>query len=162
MNYKVEGKLTVVARSSVHDTTTVWDRVTGDVDAEPSAMGNATAHFAIDMTSFDAGDWLRNRKLRNDFAMAQHPRATFTLAKVSDVTRDGDAFKARAEGVLRWRGKEVALAMTGRGTLDDRAVAATAQFDLDIRTLGLTAPSFLMIKMADEVTVDVTIRGTAA
>lgn len=152
----------VRARSSVHDTTTTFDRVTGDVDASAAALERATATFAVDMTSFDAGDWLRNRKLRKDFGMDDHPRATFTLDKVSDVVRDGDGFTARAGGVLRWRGKDVPLVLTGRGTLDDTAVAATATFELDIRTLGLAAPSFLMIKMSDEVAVEVTIRGAAA
>jgi polyisoprenoid-binding protein YceI len=162
----VTGRLVVRARSTIHDTTTTFDKVTGSVDvpsgASATALEAATATFEVDMTSFDAGDWLRNRKLRNDFSMGQHPRATFQLAKVSEVTRDGDGFGARAEGVLRWRGKDVPLVMTGRGTLDDRTLAATARFDLDIKTLGLSAPSFLMIKMADEVTMDVAIRGTAA
>ena len=40
--------------------------------------------------------------------------------------------------------------------------SASATFDLDIRHLGLSAPRFLMIKMDDEVTVAVTVRGGAA
>jgi polyisoprenoid-binding protein YceI len=163
VKYAVTGKLVVRARSAIHDTTTTFDKVTGDVEAAADALEAATATFAVDMTAFDAGDWLRNRKLRNDFAMEKHPRATFTLGAVSQVQRDGSGgFDARAEGVLRWRGKEVAVVLTGKGRLDEAELAATARFDLDIRMLGLSAPSFLMIKMADEVTVDVTIRGMAA
>jgi polyisoprenoid-binding protein YceI len=161
LQYSVTGKLVVRARSAVHDTTTTFDKIAGDVEASAAALEGATGTFTVDMTSFDAGDWLRNRKLRKDFAMDAHPRATFALDKVSNVVRDGDGFTAAAEGILRWRGKEVRLVLTGRGTLDDRALAATARFDLDIRTLGLQAPSFLMIKMADEVSVDVAIRGAA-
>ena len=38
MKYRVDaGKLTVQARSKVHDTTTVWDKVTGDVEADANA-----------------------------------------------------------------------------------------------------------------------------
>lgn len=161
MRYAVTGRLIVRARSSVHDTTTTFDKVSGDVDASAAALDTATATFEVDMTSFDAGDWLRNRKLRKDFAMEAHPRATFALEGVSDVVRDGDGFTAKATGVLRWRGKDVRLVLTGRGTVDDGAVAATATFELDIRALGLQAPSFLMIKMSDEVAVEVTIRGAA-
>jgi hypothetical protein len=40
-------------------------------------------------------------------------------------------------------------------------VDASATFELDIRTLGLSAPRFLMFKMEDEVTVAATIRGSA-
>ena len=160
MKYRISsGKLTVQARSRLHDTTTVWDKVTGDVDADANAIEAARATFAVDMTSFDAGDWLKNRKLKKDFDMDAHPKAEFELRGVKDVVRDGAKFTATAEGVLRWRGKEVVLTLNGRGTLDDVRVEASATFELDIRKLGLSAPRFLMIKMEDEVTVDVTVTG---
>lgn len=163
MKYKVAtGKLTVKAHSSVHDTTTAWDKVTGDVDADPDAIEGAKASFDVDMTSFDAGDWLKNRKLRKDFDMDSHPRATFQLQRVSDVVRDGSKFTAKAEGLLRWRGKEVVLVLTGQGTLDRDRLEATASFELDIRKLGLQAPRMLVFKMEDVVTVDVRVEGRPA
>jgi polyisoprenoid-binding protein YceI len=155
------GKLTVKARSSVHDTTTVWDKITGDVDADPDAIEQAKATFTVDMTSFDAGDWLKNRKLRKDFDMDGNPSATFQLERVSDVKRDGDRFTAKAEGKLRWRGKEVPLVLSGQGTLSADRVEASAKFELDIKKLGLTAPKFFVFKMEDEVTVEVSVRGGA-
>ena len=162
MKYRVSsGKLTVQARSKLHDTTTVWDKVTGDVEADADTLATAGAHatFHVDMTSFDAGDWLKNRKLKKDFEMEAHPKATFELRAVKDVVRDGAKFTATAEGVLRWRGKEVVLALAGRGTLDTMRVEASATFVLDIKRLGLQAPRFLMIKMEDEVSVDVSVTG---
>ena len=161
MKYRVDsGKLTVQARSSVHDTTTVWDKITGDVDADADAIEAARATFRVDMTSFDAGDWLKNRKLKKDFDMDAHPQATFALRAVKDVVRDGAKFTATAEGTLTWRGKQVELVLAGRGTLDPTRVEASATFELDIRKLGLAAPRFLMIKMEDEVSVSVTVRGS--
>lgn len=165
MRYRVDGgSLKVQARSRVHDTTTVWDKLAGDVeaDADTLATAGARATFRVDMTSFDAGDWLKNRKLKKDFDMDAHPTATFELTAVRDVVRDGAKFTATAEGLLRWRGKEVPLVLSGRGTLDDAHVEASATFELDIKKLGLTAPRFLMIKMEDEVTIDVTVRGGVA
>lgn len=162
MKYRVSsGKLTVQARSKVHDTTTVWDKVSGEVEADADTLATAGAHatFTVDMASFDAGDWLKNRKLKKDFDMDAHPKATFELRKVTDVVRDGAKFTASAEGVLRWRGKEVVLTLAGRGTLDPMRVEASASFVVDIRKLGLSAPRFLMIKMDDEVAVEVTVTG---
>lgn len=160
MNYAVDGgKLTVKARSSVHDTTTVWDRITGTIDADAGAIEQAKATFAVDMTKFDAGDFLKNRKLRKDFDMDAHPTATFTLTRVSEVVRDGAKFTAKAEGTLDWRGKQISLVLSGQGTLDDKRVEARGTFELDIRKLGLSAPRFFMFKMEDEVTVDVSVRG---
>ncbi|MBX3161093.1 MAG: YceI family protein [Deltaproteobacteria bacterium] len=162
MRYKVAGgKLVVKARSSIHDTNTVWDKLSGDVEADPEtlATAGAVAKFTVDMTSFDAGDWLKNRKLRKDFDMESHPVATFELTKVRDVVREGASFRANAEGVLRWRGKEVALALAGEGKLDATSVQARATFELDIKRLGLSAPRILMFKVEDEVTVDVSFTG---
>ena len=153
------GKLTVKARSTVHDTTTVWDKISGDVDANPDAIEQATATFRVDMTSFDAGDWLKNRKLRKDFDMDGNPTATFTLERVSDVVRDGDKFTAKAEGKLAWRGKSVPLVLSGTGMVSADRVEASAKFELDIKKLGLSAPKFFMFKMEDEVTVEVSVRG---
>jgi polyisoprenoid-binding protein YceI len=154
--------LVVKARSSIHDTKTVWSSVSGDVtaDAATLATDGATATFTVDMTRFDAGDFLRNRKLRKDFAMDAHPQATFTLTAVRDVVGEGGRFRATADGVLRWRGKEVPLTVAGEGTLDGQRLAATGRFEIDIKKLGMSAPRFLMFKMEDEVAVEVTLAGT--
>jgi polyisoprenoid-binding protein YceI len=162
VRYRIaNGKLTVKARSSVHDVSTVWNQIGGDVDADPDAIERATATFRVDMTAFDAGDWLKNRKLRKDFDLEHHPSATFELRRVSDVVRDGSKFTAKAEGLLRWRGKELDLELSGSGTLDRERVAANATFELDIRKLGLSAPRFFVFKMEDVVTVSVELSGAA-
>lgn len=159
MKYKATGKLVVKARSSVHNTTTVWDRISGDIEADPDAIDAATATFSVDMTKYDAGDFLKNRKLRKDFALDEHPTATFRLDKVSDVVRDGASFQATAEGSLQWRGKTVPLKLSGKGSFDAQRLSATASFDLDIKLLGLAAPKFFMFKVEDVVTVTVTLLG---
>jgi len=165
VRYKVQsGTLTVKARSRVHDTTTVWNKVTGEVEADPEtlATAGAKATFHIDMTAFDAGDFLKNRKLRKDFDLESHPSAKFELQAVRDVVRDGPSFKATAEGTLHWRGKEVGLVLAGQGKLDAVGLEAVATFELDIRKLGMSAPRFLMFKMEDEVTVEVRVGGVPA
>lgn len=165
MRYRVTaGTLTVQARSRVHDTTTVWTRMSGDIDADPDtlATAGATATFTVDMTAFDAGDFLKNRKLRKDFDLASHPTARFTLTAVTGVVRDGPTFTATARGTLDWRGKQVELVLAGQGKLDAMGLTASASFELDIRRLGLQAPRFLMFKVEDEVTVTVALTGTPA
>lgn len=154
--------LVVKARSSIHDTKTVWSKVAGEVSADAATLGTAgaVATFTVDMTAFDAGDFLKNRKLRKDFDMEAHPQATFTLTALRDVTGDGGRFRATALGVLRWRGREVPLEVAGEGTLDGQRLAAVGRFELDIKRLGLTAPRVLMFKVEDEVAVEVTLAGT--
>ena len=182
-NRVTSGTLTVRARSRIHDTTTVWNRVTGEIVADPETLAAApvlalapvpapapddarpagtSARFEVDMTAFDAGDFLKNRKLRKDFALEAHPRASFVLTALQGVVRTGTAFTATAVGTLEWRGKRVELTLSGRGTLDAMAASASATFELDIRWLGLAAPKFLIFKVEDEVTVEVAIRGVPA
>jgi polyisoprenoid-binding protein YceI len=168
VKYSVSGTLTVKARSSVHDTTTRWDKITGEVDADPDAIEAARGRFSVDMTSFDAGDWLKNRKLRKDFDMDGHPSATFSLEAVSLLKRvvaseaRPGMFEATAQGTLRWRGKDLAIELVGKGTLDRTKLAADATFELDIKRLGLQAPRFFMFKVEDVVSVAVSLRGAAS
>ena len=163
--YQIGGgsRLTVTARSRVHDTSTTWDSITGLVEADPAtlATAGATGRFTVDMTKFDAGDWLKNRKLRGDYELEKYPKAELELVSVTDVVAEGGRFKAKARGLLRWRGKEVELALEGEGTLRADGLEATGRLVLDIRKLGLSAPRFLMIKMEDEVGVEVVLRGVA-
>lgn len=168
MRYRVAaGTLTVQARSRIHDTRTVWNRITGEIVADPDTLADVgptgtAARFEVDMTAFDAGDFLKNRKLRKDFDLEGHPRASFVLTGLRDVVRSGATFTATAVGMLAWRGRRIELTLAGRGTLDAMAVEASATFDLDIRRLGLSAPRFLMFKVEDEVTVEVAIRAPVA
>lgn len=157
-------RMVVRARSSIHDTSTTWSALSGEIDARPDTLEEqgATADITVDMTEFDAGDWLKNRKLRKDFDLAAHPRASFHLSALDDIRRDGDRFQATARGTLRWRGKTVQLSVAGEGTLTGTALEAKGVFDFDIRELGLQAPRFLMLKMEDVVAVEVTLRATAS
>jgi hypothetical protein len=166
VRYRVtSGTLTVQARSRIHDTNTVWNKVTGEIVADPATLADVgptgtRADFEVDMTAFDAGDFLKNRKLRKDFALEAHPLARFSLTGLEGVVRSGSTFTATARGMLEWRGRRIELVLAGRGMLDDMRVEATATFELDIRRLGLSAPRFLMFKIEDEVAVGVALRGT--
>ena len=176
--YRVDSqrsRIVVRARSSVHDTSTTWSQITGQLDADAATLDSAgaTGSFQVDMMSYDAGDWLKNRKLKKDFDLPGHPTATFELQQVSDVkpagpAASGDApgseaarFSATAIGLLRWRGKELTVTVRGDGQMTGDALHADGAFELDIRQLGLQPPRFLMFKVEDEVTVEITIHARA-
>lgn len=166
--YRVDGAgstLVVRARSSVHDTNTTFDKVTGTVEADPAALETtgATARFEVDMASFDAGDWLKNRKLKKDLDLGAHPTASFELRELRDVVRADDGrFEATAVGVIRYRGRELAMEIRGTGTMDERGIDAAGSFELDIRALGMQPPKILMFKVEPEVTIEVTLRARAS
>jgi polyisoprenoid-binding protein YceI len=156
------GRVTTTARSSVHDTRTVWARLSGSVDADAAALERATLALEVDMASFDAGDFLKNRKLKKDLDVARHPTARFTLRALEDVRPRGDGFAARARGVLAWRGREVEVVAEGEGRLGADGFRATARFELDVTRVGVTPPRFLMFKVEDVVSVEVELSGRPA
>lgn len=160
--YKITGKLTVTATSKLHNTTIVWDRLTGEADARPDALETAKASFTVDMLSYDAGDWMKNRRLRNDYDLDRHRTATFALDRIANVVRDGSQFQATAIGALRWRGIEIPLEVVGKGTLDAQHLAASATFSLDVTRLGIKPPTLFMFKVDNVATIEVSLTGVAA
>jgi hypothetical protein len=115
-------RVRVTARSSVHDTETVWNRLSGEVDADAAelASAGATVALTVDMTAFDAGDFLKNRKIKKDLALDRNPSASFRLVRLDGVAdQGGGAFTATA--VASSRG----MARTSRSARPV-AVASTA------------------------------------
>lgn len=160
--YKVTGKLTVTATSKVHDTTIAWNKLAGEVDARPDALEAAKATFTVDMLAYDAGDWMKNRRLRNDYDLERHRTATFTLERLRDIVADGSQFQATATGTLRWRGIELPIEVVGKGTLDARQLAASARFTLDVTRFGIQPPKLFMFKVDNVATVEVELSGVAS
>tara|TARA_R110002096_G_scaffold436100_1_gene667646 strand:- start:6517 stop:7020 length:504 start_codon:yes stop_codon:yes gene_type:complete len=155
-------KLLVTARSSVHNTEIVWQGISGSVEATAGEDAKAMkADIAVDMTTADAGDWLKNRKMRKDMQFDKHPAATFTLGGVDDITEDGERMTATIHGTLQWRGKSVEVRAQGEGSLGQTELVATGSFDIDMTTLGITPPKVLMIKVEDVVTCRIELRATA-
>lgn len=152
-------RVVVVARSSVHDTETLWDKLSGEIEADPEKLGvePTRASIVVDMRSFDAGDWLKNRKIKQDLDVAAHPNAEFVLEELTNVVEEDGAFRAVAIGVLSWRGREVRIEATGVGAVSQDLIEASASFELDVTTLGVKAPKILMFKVEDVVTIDVTL-----
>ncbi len=157
-------KMLVQARSKIHDTTSSFDRILGSVEATPDTLAEAgaKADFTVEMGSFDAGDWLKNKKLKSEIDPKKYPTATFALGRLDEVVkRDDGSFEVKARGTLRYRGREVEIEIAGSGTMDAGAIDARGSFDLDLRDLGMKPPRFLMFKMEPELTVEVFLRASA-
>jgi polyisoprenoid-binding protein YceI len=155
--YKVQrGKVTVTARSSIHDTKTVWTKLSGRISADPDELATATAEIAIDMKTFDAGDFMKNWKLKSELDPDKYPTATFRLARIDDPREPtAGEFTGVAIGQIGWRDKTVDIKARGSAKLDRRSLEAKASFELNVRDLGVAPPKILMFKVEDVVTVQV-------
>jgi polyisoprenoid-binding protein YceI len=159
MRYRVQrGLVEVKARSSIHDTDTRFARLEGWIEFDPDNTPATRAEISVDMRVFDAGDKLKNWKLKSDLEPDKHPTAAFTLARLEDAHEpSAGRFEARARGQLRWRGRSVDLRLKGQASVDRRSIDARATFELDVRDLGVKPPGFLMFKVENVVTVQVSI-----
>lgn len=159
--YRIDGAasgVVVEARSNVHDSRARWSGVAGTIEADPADLAAATAALTVDMTRHDAGDFLRNRKLRKDLHVDRYPTARFRLVRLRDVSRrDDGSFSATADGAIAWHDREVEVAAAGEGTVTADRIAATARFELDVRAFGVEPPRFLMFKVEEVVAVTVTL-----
>lgn len=162
--YAVDGALsrvTVNARSNIHSTRTEWTALSGTIEVDPTDLAGkpAVAELQVDMTRYDAGDFLRNRKLRKDLEVERFPQASFRLVRLSDVAEKsgGGRFTASAVGVISWHGRELTVSADGEGTIGDDELRATARFEMDVRAFGVEPPRFLMFKVENVVAVDVLV-----
>jgi polyisoprenoid-binding protein YceI len=164
LRYRVRrGRVEVTARSSIHDTTTVWTKLAGTIDMDPDQPATARAEITLDMRVFDAGDRSKNWKLRGDLNPDAYPTATFQLARVERISEvTGGRFEATAAGKLAWRDRATDVRVQGKATVDRRAIEATAGFELDVhQQLGVTPPRLFVFKVEDVVRVQVAIFATA-
>lgn len=151
-------QLVVAARSNIHDTNTKWSGLSGTIDADRDNLAATKATITVDMTTADAGDWLKNRKLRKDMDFNAHPKASFEVTKVTTGAKSSDAqLVVDVGGVLSWRGHEVPIEAKGKGTITETTLNATGTFDLDVTSFGVKAPKVLMFKIEDTVSCTVTL-----
>ncbi len=150
------GNIVVTATSSLHDTTIRFGAVSGTVFFDPTAPTGATAQIKVDMRTFDAGDPMKNWKLKNDVRADEFPTATFTLERLDGVkTNDDGTLTAAARGVIGWRGKQTTVTVAGSAAVDKSGMRAQGTFLLDVTLLGMATPKVLMFRVDPVVRVAV-------
>ncbi len=155
--------LTAHIRSNVHDFQVVWHQLRGDIVVDPSALANgAEVSIEVDMNDFDAGDRLRNRKLRSDLELDKNPRAWLDQVTIKEIVQAADGeFEGAIAARLRYRGCESAVVVWGQGKIDAQSISLTCEMSLRMQELGIVAPRFLMFRVADEVRLNAAIQALA-
>ncbi len=155
----------VHARSSVHDTDARWTKLSGLVTVDPGdPAAGAEARVVVDMREFDAGDRMKNWKLRGDIEPDKYPEAVFTLSKLEDVRAGGAAarFEAAALGSIAWRGRTASVRAQGGALITPDKIVAACKFELNVTHLGVKPPKVLMFKVDEVVLVEVTLEARAS
>jgi polyisoprenoid-binding protein YceI len=158
MRYKLQrGQVEVKARSTIHDTTSRFGKLEGEIAFDPDNPAATSADLALDMRVFETGDRLTSWKLKSELEPDKYPTATFTFGSFTEIHEvTGGQWTAVALGQIEWRGKVADVKVKGKASVDRRSIDGRATFELNVRTLGVTPPKILMLKVEDVVLVTVT------
>jgi hypothetical protein len=164
LNYTIlRGELLVKARSKIHDTNAIFSKLGGSITLDPDSPAGAIAEITVDMRAFDAGDRLKNWKMKGDLDPDRWPTARFALNHLQDVREiEAGKFTALGFGTIAYRDHNVEIKVKGEASIDRRAISAKATFDLDMNLVGVTPPKILMLKVEDVVSISVTLSAAVA
>ncbi len=154
---------------------------TGNVTAEvkvdmQNALNNPQARFVVDTASLETGIGARDTKMRGPeyLDVAKYPKATFTLRKLSGITRDVQVLlpnkmrRFKALGDMEFHGVTKPVAADVEVTAlpaDDNTktrlpgdlLYIKATFPLKLDEFGINIPAPARLKIANEETVTVNV-----
>lgn len=161
MRYRIapgRSRVECLARSAVHDTRVVTDRVSGLLEVSDDLTRLEHLAVEVDVRSLDAGDFLRNRELHAHLETARNPLARLTLAAPAAIRDGAVSFAAR----LEYRGQTVRYDLRTEGEVGLAAARGTCRFVPRFTEYAMRPPKVLFLKMEDAVEVQVRIEADAA
>lgn len=149
--------------------------IKGHFHFDPSdVQGSSGARFEVDVASFNTGIDLRDQHFRDNFLHTeQYPTAVFTLSRIleasSNEAEPGSPVEIQAEGTFDLHGvqrtEQVSATVTyiegdetTKGVLPGNIVAVDARFRIKLADYGIERPQMLVLKVGEEVDVNVVAR----
>lgn len=153
--------------------------VSGSFEFDPTNIkASSAARFEVDVASFNSGIELRDEHFRDNFLHTdQYPKAIFTLDRIVKASRkkvkSGESVELEAEGTFDLHGvkrtervKATVTYMEGseatKGVLPGNIIALNASFRIRLADYGIERPQMLVLKVGEEVDINVVTRLTDA
>jgi polyisoprenoid-binding protein YceI len=140
------------------------DQVSGHVEFDPADLtGELVFAIAVDLASFDTGNRKRNGHMRdNHLETGTYPQAWVrggeVLAATPAALPKGGTATVRLRAELDLHGVVQPLLCEARlQRAADGAVTIAASFPVSLEAHGIQRPQFLVLKLADEQQVKVTL-----
>ena len=151
--------------SFVGKTSRVW----GAIDADLSQLsGPVAVTIVVDLASLDTGIKKRNRHMcENHLETDTHPRAVFKAGRIVSASAPsltpGVTTRIRLAGTFDLHGVECQTEYDVDLTLeDDGSLLVVTTFPVSLETHKIKRPKFLIMKLADEQKVTVSLRANPA
>jgi hypothetical protein len=154
-------RVSIWARSSLHDIETTTEGLRGALDLEMRAGGRLDlkaqprATISLPVDRLKSGNPLEDRELRRRIDARRFPTIDGALVEVQPTSVEG---KYHVRGDITFRGvtRSYASVVTAIA-VDDRTLRIEGESTFDVRDFGLEPPKILMLKVEPEVRVRVEI-----
>ena len=148
-----------VLQGSLHTTHGEFQLESGTIKADEKT-GQAEGEITIDAASGRSGDFLRDRRMRDDvLRSATWPEIKFTPHRVKGYLDQQGILRASLEGILVLQGVSHEVAIEVDGRLSGRELFATGHLSIPYVQWGLEDPSVLFLSVAKEVEIKITTTG---
>ena len=171
-------RVTFVSDAPLETMTGVSSRMTGELSIDPNNVSATRGTIRVPISSLRTGIDLRDEHLRNDKWLDEKrfSHATFAITSVSgpeklqpnkdtklkiqgDFTIHGVTRKVTATAKVRWVPLTEEMRKTPGITGD--VVRGSASFSVRLTDYGITVPSIVRLKVANEIDVTVNLRAIA-
>lgn len=131
----------------------------GTLRFDPSA-GTAEGWVVLDATSAETGNARRDRKMHQKILESRRfPDITFTVERISGTVNPGGRSEIQLHGNLDWHGTRRPVDLPATVVVNGEQVNATGFLTLPYLEWGLDDPSFLLLRVAKVVRVEIKAAG---
>lgn len=118
--------------------------------------GEASGRIVLDAKSAETGNRRRDEKMHDKvLESARHPDIVFTVRRVSGSLQPVGRSTLQLHGTLAMHGVERPLDLLATADAADGRVRASCQFSLAYQEWGLADPSFFVLRVADQVDLEI-------
>lgn len=161
---------TVESQTDFEDFTGLTHRITGSITFDPNRR-TGSGRIAVDLASIDTGIALRNEHMRSEqwLNTARHPQAVFETTRVRH--KSGDTYEVVGNLTLKGVTREVtvdasvrrmpASDATRRAGFQGDVLQVRTQFNIRLSDYNVRIPAAAQGKVADSVTLKLTVFGQA-
>ncbi len=151
-------RIEVRAKSTLHDSRSTGP-LRGRVSGDPEALeGTAGGVVEIPVESFDFGNKLQTMGVLSKIEASKHPVARFQVTGAQVLSRS--PWRVKVSGTLDYRARKTPFSFEATGSLTDTTLDARAEVPVNLPTIGITPPSMLFMKVADDVVASVHLVAT--
>lgn len=125
--------------------------------------GEASGRIVLDATSAETGNRRRDDKMHEKILeSARYPDIVFTVDRVSGNPRPTGRSDLQLHGTLAMHGVERPLELLATAEADEGRVRARGDFRFPYQEWGMEDPSFLVLRVADVVGIEIDAVGRLA